>query len=88
MKRKAFEIKYKILSAIKEKPLACSDIQKLIKTNYYSTLENCREIEFYGFVKFRQVKNHPGNGRRAQFIEITPNGLKILEKFEENFYFR
>jgi predicted transcriptional regulator len=87
-KSKRYEVKYKILLAIREAPLSYTRIQSKLSTNYNSVKDNCEEMEIYGFIKVKKIKDHPENGKPASFVEITPSGLETLKKFERNFEFK
>jgi len=83
-KRKSYDIRKKILHMVREEPVSYTKIQTKLSTNYDSVKNNCKELEFYGFVKIKTIENHPENGQLSYEVEITPKGRDIVKKIEKN----
>lgn len=78
-KRSSYEIKKKILLALKDKSLSYAQLERKINTGFRTIKSNCQELEQFGQVKIDKIK-HPATGRTAYIVSITKQGLKFLEK--------
>lgn len=80
-KRSSFEIKKRILAALKEKPLTFAELERKVNTGYRTVKANCEELEQLGNVKI-QEGTHKANARKAYTVSIAAQGLKLLGKLE------
>ena len=80
-KRSSFEIKKRILSSLKEKPLSYAELERKVNTGYRTVKANCEELEQLGNVKI-QEGTHKANARKAYTVSITSQGLKLLARLE------
>ncbi len=81
IKRKSYEFRLKILEVLsKNKQLSVTKLQTKLNTNYNSVKNNCKELEVYGFIETKVIDKHPENGRKSYQLQITNEGLKVLEK--------
>lgn len=78
-KRSSYDIKKKILLALKDKPLSYAQLERKINTGFRTIKSNCQELEQFGQVKIDKIK-HPATGRTAYIVSITRQGLKFLGK--------
>ena len=76
-KRSSREIKKKILSLIKEKPLTLAQLERKVNTGFRTIKSNCQELESFGFVQIETIKKHKANGKPSYLVRITKEGLKF-----------
>ncbi|MBN2881364.1 hypothetical protein JXM83_04910 [Candidatus Woesearchaeota archaeon] len=75
MKRKPLEIKKEILTLLKqENEISINKLQRKVNTNYQSIINNCEELEFFGFVKISRTDKDTVNGR--DYLVVKSTGLK------------
>jgi predicted transcriptional regulator len=72
MKRKPIEIKKDILNILKkEQNISIKKLERKINTNYQTILNNCEELEYFGFVKINKTHENSVNGR--DYLVVTLN---------------
>ena len=72
MKRKPIEIKKDILNILKkEQNISIKKLVRKINTNYQTILNNCEELEYFGFVKINKTHENSVNGR--DYLVVTLN---------------
>ena len=79
-KRSSYEIKKKILSSVKEKSATYAELERKVNTGYRSIKANCEELELYGQIEIKTIKEHPANRRPSTIVYITNKGLDTLQK--------
>lgn len=73
-KRKPIEIKKSILKTIsKEGIISAKKLEKKINTNYQTIINNCEELQFFGYLKMRMESKDSKNGR--DYLVIEDSGL-------------
>jgi len=71
MKRKPLEIKKKILEILSsERKISIKKLERKVNTNYQSILNNCEELEYFGFVKISKISQGSLNGREYLVVEL------------------
>ncbi len=80
MKRSSYEIKKRILSVVKEKSATYAQLERKVNTGYRSIKANCEELELYGQIEIKTIKEHPANNRPSTVVSITDKGLETLQK--------
>jgi predicted transcriptional regulator len=64
MKRQPIEIKKKIFFILKEKnDISINKLQRKVNTNYQSIVNNCKELEYLGFLKIESTQKDTTNGK-------------------------
>ena len=70
-KRKSLEIKKQILEILKEeKIISIKKLEKKVNTNYQSILNNCEELEYFGFIKISKTTENTLNGKEYLIIKV------------------
>lgn len=70
-KRTPLEIKVEILNILKkEKIISIKKLEKKVNTNYSSILNNCKELEYFKFVKISKTTDKTLNGREYLIVEL------------------
>ena len=70
-KRKPIEIKKEILEILKkEKLISIKKLEKKVNTNYQSILNNCEELEYFGFVRISKTDKDSLNGKEYLIVEL------------------
>ena len=71
MKRKPLEIKKKILEILSsEKKISIKKLERKVNTNYQTILNNCEELEYFGFLKVSKTSEGSLNGKDYLIVEI------------------
>lgn len=78
-KRSSYEIKEKIMLAVREKPATYAELERKVNTGYRSIKSNCEELRSYEFVSIVPIERHKANGRLAFQVKITPRGLDTIQ---------
>jgi predicted transcriptional regulator len=74
MKRKPLEIKKEILKILNsEQKLSIKKLEKKVNTNYQTIINNCKELEYFGFLKIKKTKEKSLNGREYLIAELIKN---------------
>jgi len=71
------EIKKKIITILKEKPISLRKLETKLNIGYNPIKLHCKELEFLGVVKITKTKEGSKNGRPYSFVELTNYG-KIM----------
>jgi predicted transcriptional regulator len=79
-KRSSYEIKEKVLTVIREKPMTYAQLERKVNTGFRTIKSNCEELEQFGQVKIKKIDEHPANGKPSYEIRITEQGLSFLAK--------
>ena len=79
-KRSSYTIKEKILLAVKEKPSSYAELERKVNTGYRTIKQNCEELQHFEQVKITMLEEHPANGRLSHIVQITPAGIKTMQK--------
>ena len=79
-KRSSYDIKRKILLAVKEKSLTYAQLERKVNTGFRTIKANCEELEDFGTVKIDKLEKHPANARVFYKISITKQGMEYLDK--------
>ena len=82
-KRTTYEVKKEFFMLLREKPLSYTQLQTKLGTNYDSVKSICREFEEYEFVKVKEQKKHPENGKPSFEVELTERGQEIAKKVKK-----
>ena len=83
VKRKPLEIKKNIIDILKkEKEISIKKLEKKVSTNYNTILNNCIELEYFGFVKINKTRDNSLNGREYLILKFTEKGLKFLNNIK------
>jgi len=70
-KRKPLDIKKEIISILKkEKVISVKKLERKVDTNYQTILNNCEELEYFGFVKIKSTMEGSINGREYLIVEL------------------
>lgn len=70
-KRKPLEIKKEILEILKkEKIISIKKLEKKVNTNYQSILNNCEELEYFGFITISKTNKNSLNGKEYLVVEL------------------
>lgn len=71
MKRKPIEIKKQILKILQtELTISIKQLERKINTNYQTIINNCEELQYFGFVKIKKTKEDSVNGREFLIVEL------------------
>ena len=71
MKRKPLEIKKRILQILKEhKRMSVKKLERKVNTNYQTIINNCEELEYFGFVKVEKTMDKTKNGREYWVVSL------------------
>lgn len=80
-KRTPYEVRKRILSVLRDKPLTFTQIQTKLSTNYDSVKNNCEELALYDLVAVKTIAHHPENGKPSYEVSLTDRGFKTIKKF-------
>jgi len=78
-KRSSYEIKRKILLAVKEKPSTYAQLERKVNTGYRSIKSNCEELEKFDLLEIKSML-HPANKKQSHLVKITHQGIETLQK--------
>lgn len=78
-KRTSYEIKRKILWAVKEKGATYAQLERKINTGFRTIKSNCEELAHYSLLNIEKEQIHPQNGHTYHVVNITEKGLKALK---------
>jgi predicted ArsR family transcriptional regulator len=81
-KRKAYEVRKKILMALREKPLSYAQLERKINTGFRTIKRNCEELETYEILEIEKIDKDPANGKPSYRVKITNHGVKSLERLK------
>lgn len=82
-KRTSYEIKQRILMAVKERPASYAELERKVNTGFRSVKSNSEELSDYGYVTVEKVERDPANGRPSFKVKLSESGRKFLEKVKK-----
>jgi len=83
VKRKSYEVRKKILMALREEPLSYAQLERKVNTGFRTIKQNCEELEVYDIVSIDTIDKDPSNGKPSYKIKITSQGIKSLDKLKK-----
>lgn len=79
-KRGSYEIKQRILMAVREKPASYAELERKVNTGFRSIKSNSKELSDYGYITIEKVERDPANGRPSFKVKISESGRSFLNK--------
>lgn len=57
----------------KERKISIKKLEKKVNTNYQTIINNCEELEYFGFVKINKTSDNSRNGKDYMVAELLKN---------------
>jgi hypothetical protein len=84
VKRKSYEVRKKILMALREEPLSYAQLERKVNTGFRTIKQDCEELEAYSAIEIDKIEKDPSNGKPSYKVKITSHGIKSLDKLKKN----